>query len=94
MVQDKSNDLFADNLNVTATAKLAKITAEAIQMGVADPVQGAALIRKIAANLLTNVPRVHGLWPHHHSMNGGTQIGNGTRDEYASGDTWFTPSWI
>ena len=90
MVQDRSN--FPDGVfeNVTATAKLAKLLALAVQLDVVDGVRAKQAVARIADTLLARVPRgpggVNALWPHF-TRNGGTQRLPGI--EWASGDTAY-----
>ncbi len=89
MVGDRCN--FPDRVdeNVTATGKLAKLLALAIQLDLVDTNQAKAAVLKIADTLLNRVPRgpagVNTLWPHF-TLNGGTQM---LATEWASGDTAY-----
>jgi hypothetical protein len=90
MVGDRSN--FPDRAyeNVTATAKLAKLLALAIHLGLVDPAQARAVIVNIATAILSRVPRgpagVNQLLPHF-TRNGGMERHPGS--EWASGDTAY-----
>ena len=93
MVQDKSYDLRGSRENTTATAKLAKLLAMAMELDMVDTNAARSAIIKIA-NVFTNMPRgptnriagTNQLLPHF-TMNGGTAPHPDS--EWASGDTAF-----
>lgn len=87
MVQDRANFPNGDFENVTATAKLAKLLALGIQMGLVDAPDGRDAINNIAWVLLNRAPRgPAGLWPHFTSGGGTNRIAG---SEWASGDTAY-----
>jgi hypothetical protein len=90
MVDDRSNFPTGVFENVSATAKLAKLLAMGIQMAVIEPIAGRQAIDKIAATLLTAVPRgpagLNVLWPHFTHGGGAFRDAN---SEWASGDTAY-----
>ena len=90
MVQDRSSFPRGDFENVTATAKLAKILAMALEMGFVEDAAAKSIIAKIAETLLNVVPRgpteINSLWPHF-TYNGGTE--RISDSEWASGDTAY-----
>ncbi len=64
LVRDKARDAGGEFDAVQATGCLAAATASAEQLGVVGHDDAVQLVDKIGRTLLTELPRLHGLWPH------------------------------
>lgn len=86
IVQDRANFPNGRFENIPATAKLAKLLALGIKLGLVDR-SARNTVDAIAKTLLTRVPRgPAGLWPHFTKKGGALRV-SGT--EWASGDTAY-----
>ncbi len=64
LVRDKATDASGEFDAIQATGSLAAATAEAEQLGVISHTDAIRIVDKISDTLLTELPRLHGLWPH------------------------------
>lgn len=72
LVRDKARDASGEFDAIQSTGALAAATALAHQLGIVSADDAKAIVGKIAATLLSDVPRYKGLWPHWVRVDNGT----------------------
>ena len=87
LVRDKAKDASGIFDAIQATGSLAAATAMAEQLGIVSRADAINIVNKISETLLTDVPSLHGLWPHFVTTSPTNELNIVAGTEWSSVDT-------